>query len=378
MTDVIVVGGGVTGLGVAWDLSLRGLRVALLERGGLASGTSGRFHGLVHSGARYVVTDPVAAAQCAHESAVLARIAPRLVHATGGLFALCVDDDGGYVEPWEQGIRAAGVIAHEISSAEALQREPLLSPAIRRAYAVQDAVCEGPALCAALAAAARSTGADVRDFHRVDDFLSDGRSISGVRATDVRTGEVVRLQSRLVLLAAGPWSAEMLRRADLGLSLNLLRGAMVALDGPRLSTSVNRLQPPSDGDIALPRGRMNIAGTTSIPIDEPDDRRVDEQEVTLIRERIFDMLPGLKESTSRHSWSGVRPLFGSGNGLDVHEWSRDFTVINHEARDRVDGLVTVVGGKLTTFRLMAEKAADAVCAHLGVQAECRTAVTILP
>ena len=83
MIDVIVVGGGVTGLGVAWDLSLRGLRVVLLERASLASGTSGRFHGLVHSGARYVVSDPVAAAQCAHEGAVLARIASRLVHPTG-------------------------------------------------------------------------------------------------------------------------------------------------------------------------------------------------------------------------------------------------------------------------------------------------------
>ena len=80
-----------------------------------------------------------------------------------------------------------------------------------------------------------------------------------------------------MLLAAGPWSGEILRGADLSLSLNLLRGAMVALDGPRLSISVNRLQPPSDGDIALPRGRMNIAGTTSIPIEQPDDRRVDER-----------------------------------------------------------------------------------------------------
>ena len=381
MIDVIVVGGGVTGLGVAWDLSLRGLRVVLLERAGLASGTSGRFHGLVHSGARYVVSDPVAAAQCAHEGAVLARIAPRLVHPTGGLFALCGDDDVGYVEPWEEGIRAAGVIAHEISSAEALQREPLLTPAVRRAYMVQDAVCEGPALCAALAAAARSTGAEVRDFHRVDDFLSDGRSINGVRATDVRTGETVRLQGKIVLLAAGPWSGEILRLADLGLSLNLLRGAMVALDGPRLSVSVNRLQPPSDGDIALPRGRMNIAGTTAIPIEQPDDRRVDEGEITLIRQRIFDMLPGLKRSASRHSWSGVRPLFSADareNGIDVHESSRDFTVIDHLARDRREGLLTVVGGKLTTFRLMAEKAADAACAQLGVKAQCRTAETVLP
>jgi glycerol-3-phosphate dehydrogenase len=370
----------VTGCGVAWDLSLRGLRVALLERGGLASGSSGRFHGLLHSGARYAVSDPIAASQCARESAVIARIAPRLVHATGGLFALFPDDDAGYVEPWEEGIRAAKVSTLQITAAEALRREPLLSPSVRRAYLVQDAVCEGPALCGALAAAARSSGADVRDFHRVDEFFSDGRSIRGVRATDMRTGEAILLECRLVILAAGPWSGEILSRADLKLTLNLLRGAMVALDGPRLSTSVNRLQPPSDGDIALPRGRMNIAGTTSIPIAQPDDRRVDEKEITLIRDRTFDMLPGLKESTSRHSWSGVRPLFNAsgpvGSPVDVHEWSRDFTVIDHSVRDGMEGLFTVVGGKLTTFRLMAERTADAACGQLGVEAACRTAETV--
>ncbi len=381
MTDVIVIGGGATGCGVAWDLSLRGLRVTLLERGGLASGSSGRFHGLVHSGARYAVSDPAAAAQCARESAVLARIAPRLVHGTGGLFALFADDDAGYVQPWEDGVHATGVAARQITPAEALRREPLLSPTLRRAYIVQDAVCEGPALCAALASAARAAGADVRDFHRVDDFLSDGRGIRGVRATDIRTGDAVSLQCRLVILAAGPWSGEVLSRADLKLTLNLLRGAMVALDGPRLSTSVNRLQPPSDGDIALPRGRMNIAGTTSIPIDQPDDRRVEEREIALIRDRALDMLPGLRESTARHSWSGVRPLFNSRapegrTDTNVHEWSRDFTVIDHAAQDGMEGLVTVVGGKLTTFRLMAEKAADSACRQLGVQAACRTAETV--
>jgi glycerol-3-phosphate dehydrogenase len=377
LVDAVVIGGGVTGCGVAWDLALRGLKVTLLERGGLASGTSGRFHGLVHSGARYAVSDPVAAAQCAHESAVMARIAPRLVSATGGLFALCAEDDPLYVERWEEGIRRAGVEAREISPREAMRREPLLAPTVRRTYLVRDAVCEGPALCAALAAAAGAKGAEVRDYHRVDDFISAGRVIRGVLATDMRSGDAVRLECRMVVLAAGPWSGELLSRADLALSLNLLRGAMVALDGPRLSTSVNRLQPPSDGDIALPRGRVSIAGTTSIPIDQPDDRRVEDREVALIRGRIFDMLPGLRPSTTRHSWSGVRPLFhahvsGDGRELDVHEWSRDFTVLDHSVRDAMAGLVTVVGGKLTTFRLMAEKTADEVCRLLGIPAACRT------
>jgi glycerol-3-phosphate dehydrogenase len=383
MRDVIVVGGGATGCGIAWDLALRGVSVTLLERGSLASGTSGRFHGLVHSGGRYAVSDPAAASQCAHESAVLARIAPQVVHATGGIFVLCGDDDPGYVDRWEHGIRAAGVDAREIPVDEALRREPLLTPAARRAFVVRDAVCEGPALCTALSGAARAAGADVREFHRVEEFLVDGRAVRGVRVTDMGSGEAVRLESRLVVIAAGPWSGGILSLLDIPLALDLLRGAMAALDGPRLSTSVNRLHPPADGDIALPRGRMTIAGTTSIPTDRPDDRRVGEEEVALIRERIFDMLPGLRAGTMRHAWSAVRPLFlpdgaRGADRRDVHERSRDFSVIDHQARDRLQGLVTVVGGKLTTFRLMAEKASDLTCRLLGVTASCRTAATVLP
>jgi glycerol-3-phosphate dehydrogenase len=381
--EVIVVGGGVTGCGVAWDLALRGVTVTLVEQGSLASGTSGRFHGLVHSGGRYAVSDPAAASQCARESAVLGRIAPRVVRPTGGIFALCGDDDPRFVERWEDGLRTTGVVAHEIPVDEALRREPLLTPAVRRAFVVRDAVCEGPALCTTLAAAARAAGADVLEFHRVEDLLTDGRAVRGVRATDLHSGEAVRLESRLVVLAAGPWSGAVLSGAGLGLALDLLRGAMVALDGPRLSTSVNRLHPPSDGDIALPRGRMSIAGTTSIPTERPDDRRVGEEEVPLIRERIFDMLPGLRAGTTRHAWSAVRPLYQpdgarGGDRRDVHEWSRDFSVIDHHARDRLPGLVTVVGGKLTTFRLMAEKTSDLACRLLGVAASCRTAETVLP
>jgi glycerol-3-phosphate dehydrogenase len=382
MRDVIVVGGGVTGCGVAWDLALRGVDVALLEQGGLASGTTGRFHGLVHSGARYAVSDPAAASECALESGILAKIAPGVVRPTGGIFVLCGDDDPRYVEQWEDGIRATGVAAREIPVDEALRREPLLTPAVRRAYAVRDAVCEGPALCAALAGAARAARAEVRDFHRVEGFITDGREVRGVLATDVRSGEAVQLESRIVVLAAGPWSGGILSRAGITLTLDLLRGAMVALDGPRLSTSVNRLHPPSDGDIALPRGRMSIAGTTAIPSDRPDDRRVDDKEIDLIRERIFEMLPGLGAGTTRHAWSAVRPLFQpegvpAAERRDVHEWSRDFSVIDHQARDRLPGLITVVGGKLTTFRLMAEKTSDAVCGLLGVPAAGRTAETVL-
>src|ERR1700727_2337887 len=111
--DVLVIGGGATGVGVAWDAALRGLDVVLVERHDLAQGTSGRFHGLLHSGARYVVKDPVAAAECAAENAILRRVAAAGIEDTGGLFVTTPDDDAGYADRFSAACAASGVLCQE-------------------------------------------------------------------------------------------------------------------------------------------------------------------------------------------------------------------------------------------------------------------------
>ena len=108
-TDVLVIGGGATGAGVAWDAALRGYDVVLVDRLDLAEGTSGRFHGLLHSGARYVVKDPIAAAECAAENAILRRVAAAGIEDTGGLFVTTPDDDPGYADGLAAACAASGV-----------------------------------------------------------------------------------------------------------------------------------------------------------------------------------------------------------------------------------------------------------------------------
>ena len=138
-TDVLVVGGGATGAGVAWDAALRGFDVVLVERGDLAEGTSGRFHGLLHSGGRYVVKDPVTAEECVVENAILRDVIPDCIEDTGGLFVTTPDDDPAYADRFLEGCRAAKLPAEEIDVGEALRREPRLNPGIRRAFTVPDA-----------------------------------------------------------------------------------------------------------------------------------------------------------------------------------------------------------------------------------------------
>ena len=123
-TDVLVIGGGATGAGVAWDAALRGFDVILVDRADLAEGTSGRFHGLLHSGGRYAVKDPDAARECIEENVILRRIAADCIEDTGGLFVTTPDDDPAYGDDFLAGCARTGVPAEEIDVAEALRREP--------------------------------------------------------------------------------------------------------------------------------------------------------------------------------------------------------------------------------------------------------------
>jgi glycerol-3-phosphate dehydrogenase len=129
-TDVLVIGGGATGAGVAWDAALRGLDVVLVDRADLAEGTSGRFHGLLHSGGRYAVKDPQAAEECVAENAILRRVAADCIEDTGGFFVTTPHDDPAYADRFAQGCRDTGVPCEEIDPARALREEPRLHPEI--------------------------------------------------------------------------------------------------------------------------------------------------------------------------------------------------------------------------------------------------------
>src|SRR5260221_2222302 len=133
-TEILVIGGGSTGLGVLRDAALRGFKALLVEKGDLAHGTTGRFHGLLHSGARYAVKDPVSASECIAENRALRRIAADCIEDTGGLFVATPWDDPSYGEEFVAGCKATGVPAEEISPAEALPREPSLEPKTSRAF----------------------------------------------------------------------------------------------------------------------------------------------------------------------------------------------------------------------------------------------------
>jgi glycerol-3-phosphate dehydrogenase len=378
-TDVLIIGGGATGGGIAWDLALRGVRVVLAEMGDLATGTSGRYHGLLHSGARYAVRDPESAKECIDENLILRRIAPEAIEDTSGFFVLCPGDDPGYVDTWLRACAQSGIETRPVSMGEALKRERILNPRLEAVYEVPDGSCDSWDLLHALQKATEETGnGRFLTYHRVDAFHKDGDRISGAQLTNLRTGETVDVACAIVINAAGPWAAQIGALAGASFAMKLSRGAMLAFNLRWVNTVINKLRLPGDGDIFVPVGTVSVIGTTSVKTDDPGDTRVERWEVERVLDECEAMTPGISRARILRAWGGVRPLYDPGMSSDGRGAKRTFTVLDHAESDGVPGLVSIIGGKLTTYRLMAERVADIVCTQLGITTPCATATTVLP
>src|ERR1700722_4428629 len=198
-TEVLVIGGGATGAGVAWDASLRGLDVILVDRLDLAEGTSGRFHGLLHSGGRYAVKDAPAARECIAENRILRRVAADAIEDTGGLFVATPWDDPTYADRFVAACRDTGVDCAEISVAEALRDEPLVNPEISRAFRVPDANIDIWKTVWAMAHGAAQRGARILPYHQVTQIRRDGDQVTGAVVQDVRANEQLEIEARVTV-----------------------------------------------------------------------------------------------------------------------------------------------------------------------------------
>jgi glycerol-3-phosphate dehydrogenase len=376
--DVLIIGGGATGGGTALDLALRGLRVALVERADLTDGTSGRYHGLLHSGGRYAVRDPESARECFEENRLLRKIVPHGIEDTGGLFIQTPDDDPDYAEKWVTACRECGIETVEISPAHALKQEPMLNPRLRRAFRVPDAACDSFDILTALGAAVQQHGGTVLTDHEVVGLGVAGGKVTGATLRSRRTNEERFVGAALVINAAGAWAGQIAAMAGCPLTVRPSKGTMVAMAYRFVNTIINRLHKPGDGDILVPVGTVAVIGTTSVNVADPNDTSIQPWEVQLMLDEGEKMVPGFSQARALRAWAGVRPLYEEGASSEGREAKRTFAVLDHAMRDGVGGLVTVVGGKFTTYRLMAERAADAVCAQLGVTKSCVTRSFVLP
>jgi glycerol-3-phosphate dehydrogenase len=381
-TEILVIGGGATGVGVAWDAALRGFDVTLVERHDLSQGTSGRFHGLLHSGARYVVKDHDAAVECVEENPIVRRIAADCIEDTGGLFVTTPDDDEAYAERFVEGCRTTGLLVEEIPVAEARRREPRLNPGISRAFSVADASVDVWKTVWALARGVQAHGGRVLPYHAVIDLHRDGDAVTGARLRNELTGEELDIEAGFTISAVGAWAAQIARMAGVeGVGVVPGKGIMIAMNHRLVNTVINRCAMPADGDILVPIRTVSVIGTTDIHTADPDDLPVTQNEVEQMLDDGERLVPGLREARALRVWAGVRPLFQdqqAGPLGATRDVTRSHTLLDHRERDGIGHFLTITGGKMTTYRLMAAHTVDEMCRQLEVDRPCATRDERLP
>jgi len=376
-TQALIIGGGVTGTGLARDLALRGVQCTLVESGDINSGASGRNHGLLHSGARYVATDPGAARECREENEILNKIAPHCIEKTGGLFVAVEGDDEKYAADFPLLCSKCGISAKSLTPEQARELEPSLSSKVFAAYLVDDASIDPFRLSLENITHAQKLGASLLCHTKVTGFEKENNRIKAVHLVHTGTGRETVIEPEQIINAAGAWVAQVAALAGIKIEMLYSKGTLL-VTGHRIANRViNRLRSPGDGDILVPGGTVSLLGTTSVRVDSLEGLRPSIEEVDLIVEEGSKMIPTLSGIRYIRAYAGVRPLLKMDTELDDRSVSRGFLLLDH--RDAgLENFATVPSGKLTTYRYMAEKTADLVCERLGVRAPCLTHTEPLP
>ena len=373
MEHIVIIGGGGTGAALAHDLVLRGFQVSLFERGELLSGTTGRHHGLLHSGGRYAVNDPVAAAECIRENNILRHIAPAAIEPNDGLFLALSDKDMDYRPAFLERCKQCGISTEELTPNHALAIEPALHPDLKAAIRVPDATLDAWRLPLHFYATAKANGARIHSFSQVIGFHKSDGTITGVRISDHQTGREYDVQGDLFVNAAGAWAGKICALADIQLPVQPGPGVMVAVNARLTNMVINRLHKAGEGDIIVPQRELSILGTTLWLAEDPDAIKLPPDHARQIMELCAQMVPAIKDAVIRSVWCASRPLIKQTQAQEPQQISRTFDCYDHKQRDDLEGLVSVIGGKATTLRAMAEKTADLICRKTGRNIACQTA-----
>ncbi len=377
--DVLVIGGGITGAGVARDAAMRGLRVALVERDDYASGTSSRSSRLVHGGVRYLEHGYFHLVfEASRERRTLLHIAPHLVRPLAFTWPVY---RGARVPRWKLG---AGLILYDslalwrnvarhrrLTASDVLEREPALDSTDLVGGAVYyDASTDDARLTLATALGAAAAGAVVANHVEACAIVHGaGGRASGVVVRDTLTGREFPVSARMLVNAAGPWG-DTVRRMDEGAVPEAVRGTKgvhVAVPAARVGNDgAVTLISAVDGRVmfVLPAAPHTIIGTTDTPsVVGPDEVRANEDDVAYLLESVNAAFPGahLVREDVVSAWAGIRPLIAAGNAGDPSSASREHAIVASPS-----GVITVSGGKLTTYRAMAAEVVDSAEQALGV------------
>lgn len=368
--DLVVIGGGITGGGIALDAAARGLKVALIEKNDFASGTSSKSTKLIHGGLRYLKQfDFWLVKEVGSERAIVHKLAPHLVLPEKMLLPLI--ENGSYGK-WltSIGLKVYDILAQVtgddkrqmLKKKEALKLEPLLPKKILNGagyyaeYRTDDARLTLETIKTSL-----QFGATAINYAEVSQFIYNDDKVAGVKVLDHISNSEFIIKSKYVISAAGPWVDELrsLNNSKKGKRLHLTKGVHLVFPYDKLPIKQSVYFDIPDGRMmfAIPRGKITYVGTTDTNYTEDKDRvRVDMTDALYLISAVNNMFPkiNLKLEDVISSWAGLRPLIHE-EGKSASELSRKDEIFTSDS-----GLISIAGGKLTGYRKMAERVVDKV------------------
>jgi len=373
-SEIAVIGAGSTGLFTALDLKLRGFEVSIFDRFVAGSGTSGKFHGLLHSGARYAVTDSSAAKECRSESTILKHIAGHCVENTGGLFVSLNRLDSEYGEELRKSLNFCGIKHENLDAEESVKTEPQLSPGVVESIYVPDAVLLGSDFLSSLTLSCIDLGVRYHPFRELQSAEVVNGEIRSITFRSTIDSGTQKERTDFVLNATGPWTGKTSELLGAKFDVMPVAGTMLVLKDKYTSRVINRMRKPSDGDIIVPYGFNSILGTTASIIEDPDTVNVDDADEEFLLEEASAMIPSIAAAQRIRTYSSVRPLIMDENASNENprDNTRDF-IIRAGEETGMKNLAIVSGGKMTTSRLVGEATADSISSILGRKIASETA-----
>ncbi|MBI5529463.1 MAG: glycerol-3-phosphate dehydrogenase/oxidase [Deltaproteobacteria bacterium] len=386
--DLIVIGAGVNGTGVARDAAMRGLSVLLIDKRDICSGATGTCSGMIHGGARYLLHDLKVTKLSCLDSGYIQRIAPHMLFRIPFLAAVPAGRPFArqYLELMEVYFEAYdryqplknGKPHTRLSPREALDLEPGLSAGIAGAVTFDEWGIDPFRLCVENAKSAVEHGAVVKTHVEVKDLIRVDGAVAGVTCRDRFAGERSAFRSRLVVNTTGPWSMAFSKRHGVEVRLRPAKGVHLVY-GHRLSNWAIVAAAVDGRQLFIcPHQKGTIVGTTDDDYyGDLDNVTATEDDVQYLLQGVESVFPGIREHRVIRTMAGVRPTLYEGNKYE-DDLTREHAIFDHEVREGLRGLLSMAGGKLASYRLMSEELTDLACAKLGVHAACRTHVEPLP
>ncbi len=377
-----MVGGGVTGAGVARDLSLRGLSVLLLDKGDWGAGTTGSSSWMIHGGPRYLEFDWDTTRLSCLDAGHIVTIARNLVYRVVFIIPV-LPHDRNNIERMETAMEVYDRFqplkhAHphrRLTAAEALQAEPGLTPDLIGAVTMEEWGVDPHRLVFANVQDAVAHGARALNHTRVTELIRDGGKVIGVRYH--ADGAISEARARVVVNATGPWSPKVGAMAGVAVQLRPAKGIHLVYPHRISNFSISAESIDGRDLLMVAHAGFTLLGTTDDDFyGDLDSVDVLEDEVEYLLQGFERVFPTIRNYRPVRTTTGVRPTLFKWRRYE-DELSRRYEVIDH-SRQGADGFITIAGGKLSMYRLMAEETSDAVCRKLGHQAPCTTATSPLP